>query len=188
MKVILVGSVILLNLVSIAFMFGLRRSEDIIGILLINVLISVVIQAVLSFYMWNAINDGKSPVNPYLAAGLHFIPVFGFLWTLISFGMYSAAFNNYTDRKHAEDKNFNALYMDPSPFNLYIVAACVSIICMFIPLIKIIVPFVMLILYLRVIATACGGIEDLKFSKEYAYSINTNQPLPTANNSLKLNI
>ena len=188
MKVILIGLIILVNVISVVFMLGVRRSEDIIGILLINLLIFVVIQAILSFYMWNAINDGKSPINPYLAAGLHFIPLFGFLWTLILFSMYPSAFNGYADRKNAENKNFNALFMDSSPFNHYIVVVCLSIVLLFIPIIKIIVPFVTLIMYLRVISTACDGIENLKFSEEYALSINTNQPMPTSKNSLSINI
>jgi len=179
MKVILIGLIILVNVISLVFMLVVRRSDDIIGILLINLLISVVIQAIFSFYMWNAINDGKSPINPYLAAGLHFIPLFGFLWTLILFAMYPGAFNGYADRKKAADKNFNALYTDSAPFNHYVIFVGLSMFLLFIPVIKIIVPIATLVMYLRVISTACDGIENLKYSEEYAVSINTYQPLPS---------
>ncbi len=182
MKVFLIVSVILLNLISTGLLLTAGRSTDIIGTLIVFVVFSAILQAILSFHMWSAVNDGKSGINPYLAAGLHFIPLLGFLWTLISFGMYPSAYNSYTDRQ-----KFSAAYIDSSPFNTYILVVLGSLVLLLIPIIKLIVPLVLTVLYLRVIATACDGVSTLKYHANYHVLDMSGERTPSGN-PLSINI
>ncbi len=182
MKIFLIVSVILLNLISAGLLLTTRQSIDIIGVLIVFVVFSVILQAILSYHMWSALNDGKSGINPYLAAALHFIPLLGFLWTLISFGMYPSAYNSYTDRQ-----KYNAAYIDSSPFNTYILVVFGSLVLLLIPIIKLIVPLVLTVLYIRVIATACDGVSTLKYHANYQV-LEMNGERPPSGNPLSINI
>lgn len=188
MKVILFAAVVLLNLASVVVILTLRRSDDVIAVLALNLMLGAVIQSIFSYHIWNAIHDGKSGVHPFVAAGLHYIPVLGFFWTLISFGMYPSAYNSYAERRYEQNKNFGAVNLNASAFNHYVIFSLISIPVVFIPVIKFIVPIISLGLYLRVINEACGGVEVIRFNEQYANSAGTNEPMPKVGNPLSLNV
>lgn len=171
-KYLLVLAVIANNLIALWFSFGRRRAIDMLDIIVISLAVSVVIQMFFTFYMWNSINDGKSPLNPIMATALHLIPIFNFIWTFILFSMYPKAFNDYVDRRTAEDKSVYTPYISSSLFNLYIILCCATVIGLIIPFINILISLAILVVYIGIIITTCGAIEEVNSPRSSAPTIN----------------
>ncbi len=114
------------------------------------------IHLVFTFYIWNAVDDGKAAITPALAVGGGMIPFIGTLWSMIVLSQFPKAYDDYVDRK-----NLAANYISRTTFWAFIVFFLVSIVLFWIPYVGKIAVFMTFISLIGTIVVGCSAIDRL---------------------------
>lgn len=68
---------------------------------------SVLIELILFYKMWAAIQDGQISTSPIKAVSLLFIPVFGFYWALLMLTGFAEDYNSFIRRRSVQAKELS---------------------------------------------------------------------------------
>jgi len=121
--------VIILNSLSGFFLvFTYRNTNEVLATAMLAFVTSHIVNIIFTFYIWHAIDDGKTAIKPWLAVAGGLIPVLGTIWMFIILSQYAKSFDDFVDRNQ-----LTTGYISPSPVTMYIVFSSLSILGFWIP-------------------------------------------------------
>ncbi|HUQ49803.1 MAG TPA: hypothetical protein VM056_03730 [Terriglobales bacterium] len=132
---------------------GLGAMMGIMGIAWLAFIYGTVVQMVLLYKCWSAIQDGQARTTPGKAVGFMFIPLFNLYWMFQVIYGFAQDYNKYVDRQ-----KLNVAKLDEKLFLFLPIAVCACIV----PLLNMLAGLVVLVLAVIVAMKMIDGVNALK--------------------------